>query len=61
MFKYRFPQSDMPGVISHIEAFGIQIISMVPDEDDFIMTTDAAIETTQLSHLTEAYNLSEVV
>lgn len=61
MFKYKFPQSEMSGVLSHIEAFGIQIISMVPANLDFIMATDIAIDEIQLIHLRDSYNFLEIV
>ena len=51
----------MSGVLSHIEAFGIQIISMVPANLDFIMATDIAIDEIQLIHLRDSYNFLEIV
>lgn len=61
MAKYRFPAIELNGVISHVVAYDVTILSMTPDNNDYIMELNAPISEDEVIHLNESYGLVEVV
>lgn len=59
--KYRFPQHNITGITSHIQAFDAIIESMIPEGSDYIITLSITIDPIQFEHLAEEFGLSEVV
>ena len=61
MAIYRFPATVINGIISHVVAYDATILSMTPEQEQYVMELDIPISQEELVHLNEEYGLVEVV
>ena len=60
MATYRFPSTAITGIVSHILAYDLTILSMTPDNDYYVMELNGSISESEVVHLNEEYGLTKV-
>lgn len=52
---YTFPKqgsdTDVFGIFEHLREFGVEVIELVSDADEYMLTTDVALDVEQVAHL----------
>lgn len=63
MIKYRFPSQNVTGVVSHIVAYDVVILSMTPElaGEYYIVEVSEAFPPEEYEHLLVEYGFEEVV
>lgn len=52
MAVYLFPKSsDVYVVFDHLRTFGIEVVELVSDADEYMLTTDVLVDAEQAAHL----------
>lgn len=59
-FKYSFPIENVIGIILHIQAYDSTILSMIPENANYVIEIDKQITFEQFEHLSEQYGLVEI-
>ena len=57
MNTYKFNKNVLSAIMSHIDAYGFTILSMIADDTHYTITLDSAISTEEVEHLQSAYQL----
>jgi hypothetical protein len=52
---YTFPKqggdTDVFGVFDHLREFGVEVVELVSDADEYMLTTDVELDAEQVAHL----------
>jgi hypothetical protein len=61
MKNYTFPQEYLSPVIQHIASYGIKVLSMTPDNGNYVIQVEATeLPPGEYEHLNQEYQLEEV-
>jgi hypothetical protein len=62
MKTYQFPQEYLSPVIQHVASYGIKVLSMQPNNGNYVMQLEAAeLPPGEYEHLNQEYQLEETV
>lgn len=59
--KYKFPSANISGIVSHILAYDMLILSMTPVDLDYIAELTGEFSEEEYEHLNSEYGLERVI